>query len=545
MADSVQPSFGVPWIDLEAERSRLEGLGEEGLLAFWQKWSELERLREADPTMYGWKLPSWDTVLGLWKQYAIHCILGGNRSTKSSLAARIVVNLAMLIPEAEIRCWHVNEDRSIEDQQRFIWEALPQHVKDLAKKRGRNFSVNYSQSNGFTNAICILPPAPGARRGSTIKFQNYRQYQQDGQVAEGFKAHLIWMDEEAPQKLMETMLYRLVDYRGRLLLTFTTLKGWTALLADLLGKVKNLNKRWAPLVSKELPILQESLSRKGAVIHYFWTQDNPFVPHADFAASLANRPLAERLARAYGVPQRSATTLFPKFSRDVNVIPHGNLPWLREGGKGEEYPVTRYHVIDGAGARNWFMIWVAVDPDGTWWVYREWPDVDTVGEWAELGTAPGGARGLAQQSFGDGTQAYVDRVRKLEAGEAVFERYIDPRFAATEKQLRDGVITPQQELSELGLDVIPGAGVHEDAGIQEINTLLEWNEEQPMSSSNAPRLYVSDKCQNLIFALCEYTGTQGKDEPTKDPIDCLRYLATAKIEYIDMTARAKRRVAGY
>jgi len=31
----------------------------------------------------------------------------------------------------------------------------------------------------------------------------------------------------------------------------------------------------------------------------------------------------------------------------------------------------------------------------------------------------------------------------------------------------------------------------------------------------------------------EYTAKGGKDEATKDPIDCLRYLCVSKCEYYD------------
>ena len=113
------------------------------------------------------------------------------------------------------------------------------------------------------------------------------------------------------------------------------------------------------------------------------------VPVEDLVKKMRGRPLGERLARLYGVPQKSAMTVFPKFG-DWNVVPHMKLPWLREGGQGAEYPCTRYMVVDGAGARNWFMLWVAVDAAGVWWVYREWPDVAGVGEWILPGPKPMG-----------------------------------------------------------------------------------------------------------------------------------------------------------
>jgi phage terminase large subunit-like protein len=107
-------------------------------------------------------------------------------------------------------------------------------IKSLPTKKGIHHSVQYSQKNGFTDNICILPPHPGAKRGGVIKFGNYRQYQQDAQVTEGFKSHVIWCDEELPAKMFETLIYRTIDYHGRLILTFTTLSGWTSLIQDYL-----------------------------------------------------------------------------------------------------------------------------------------------------------------------------------------------------------------------------------------------------------------------------------------------------------------------
>ena len=555
-ADKLRPNFGMPYVDLGAREQELAArLGSKGadeltegeraeLESFFKAKDEISANQSADPVTWGWKLPSWDEVLKLWGEYAIHVILGGNRSSKSSLLARIVVWVAENVPEAEIRCYHVDERRSVEDQQTFIWDALPERYKHMGKVRGKNFSVQYTQHNGFVGDKLILPPKPGYKRGSTIYFGNYNQYRQNTQVTEGFKAHLVWCDEEVPPEMFNTLLLRLTDFRGRIFLTFTTLKGWTALVARILGRTKTLKKGYGYLAKREVPVLQESISQSDCIVHYFWTQHNPFIPDG-WEKKLEGRPISEILARAYGVPQKSATTVFPKFSEQVNVIPHNKLPWLREGGKGAAYPVTRYMVADGAGARNWFLLWVAIDAAGTWWVYREWPDADTIGMWAEPGTHPGGVKGGAQQSLGYGTQDYVDLIKKLEGGETIFERYIDPRFGSTEKTLKDGTITPEEELSELGLDFLPAKGAHEDAGLQVINGLLAYNDELPVTTTNSPKLFISDRCVNLIFAMQEYTATAGKDEPTKDPIDCLRYLAITEVDYVDPHVRVRSRTGGY
>ena len=43
-----------------------------------------------------------------------------------------------------------------------------------------------------------------------------------------------------------------------------------------------------------------------------------------------------------------------------------------------------------------------------------------------------------------------------------------------------------------------------------------------MDASNSPKLFVSKRCENFIACMKEYTGTMGKDEPSKVKIDaCL------------------------
>ncbi len=543
MADSVEPEVGVPWVDLEEEKGRFEGMGEEEVRKFWEKWGELERMREEEPWRWGWRLGMWMEVVKRWKEYGVHVVLGGNRSSKSTMAARVMVSLAEQIPEAQLECWHVDERRSVDDQQKFVWEALAKRYRDGSmKKRGPAMNLQYTQQNGFVGGKVILPPKEGRERGSVIYFRNYNQWKQNGQVAEGYWRHGIWCDEEVPEELFGTLLLRLSDARGRMLVTFTTLRGWSSLVGRLLGRVRVLRKRWAGLVRRELPVLRESVSQPDCMVYNFWTEDNVFVVEDGWRKKLEGRPMSEVMARAYGEPVKSAVTVFPKFREEVNVMKrHEDLPWLREGGVGEGYRRTCYQGIDGAGARNWFMLWVAVDEGGVWWVYDEWPRVDELGEWAEGGSEAGGVKGPAQQSLGYGFNDYVKLVREREGkhgeGSEVFERYLDPRFAATERQVESGVSTPQQELAARGLYCRSAPGVNEDAGLQEINTLLEWDEtKQRDILTNSPRLFISPRCGNLIFAMKEYTASRGKDEPTKDPVDVLRYLAVAKIGYLNVKA---------
>lgn len=526
-ADDFQPDFGIPFVPVPP----VEELGKwpKDKLAEYLEFREKMNAAAIDnPVGSGWILPSWREVMLNWKKYTNHVILGGNRSSKSMIASRLCVWAAGTIPSAEVRAYHVNEDRSIEDQQRMIYDALPLGIKNLPVKKGINHSLQFSQKNGFTDNIAILPPIPNARRGGSIKFGNYRSYQADAQVAEGFKAHLLWLDEECPQKLFETLQYRTTDYHGRIILTFTTLTGWTPLVQDILGKTRTLKKRYAPLVGKELPVMQESLSRPGTIIHYFWTEDNEFIDTRDFRHKIVGRGRDEVLARAYGVPTKAITSVFPGFNKDVNVVPHDNLPWI----KNPDYAVTRFMVIDPAGSKNWFMLWVAIDASGCWWVYREWPDFD---DWALPGTTVEGKAGPAQRGSKKGINDYVELIKNLENDEPIYERFIDPRLGAAERQSAEGATTIISELDDAGMTFIPAPGVEIENGLQLINGLLSYDEKKPLSALNSPKLYISDRCSNLIYAMQEYTAKGGKDEATKDPIDCLRYLCVSNCGYIETT----------
>lgn len=529
LADSYTPDFGINWTPV-LSKADMARLTDEQLYKYVKARKQADDWAKKNPVGSGWVLPAWRKVMDNWAKWPIHIILGGVRSGKSSLASRLCVWALGTIPEAEVRCYHVNTDRSQQDQQRFIWDALPHGIKNLPVKKGIHHSIQWNQRTGFTNDMLILPPLEGWQRGGRIDFGNYRQYEADSKVAEGFKTHLIWADEAMPVGMFETLTYRTTDYHGRMLLTFTTLEGWTPLVQDLLGKVKTLEWRYSKLLKRKLPILQESISRKGALIHYFWTEDNPFLDTQEFLRKLEGRPEDEILARAHGVPVKSASAVFTKFDRNVNVVKHEDLPFV----KNPNYKVTRYMAIDPGGAKNWFMLWVAIDVAGTHWVYREFPDQAKYGDWAEPGPTIEGKPGPAQRSLGFGIKEYVETIKELENGEEIFERIIDPRMGAAERASSDdGATTIISDLEKHDMTVIPAPGTDIDNGISIVKGLLAWDENKLRDSVNSPRLYVSDRCENFIHAMTEYTARGGATENVKDPCDCIRYICISNAQFYD------------
>ena len=80
-------------------------------------------------------------------------------------------------------------------------------------------------------------------------------------------------------------------------------------------------------------------------------------------------------------------------------------------------------------------------------------------------------------------------------------------------------------------------------GLQALQTKMAYNRKAPMDSLNRPHFYVSERCQNIITAIQEYTAEGGLDEAWKDPIDVLRYAAIADIRYINPADMAVKRSA--
>jgi hypothetical protein len=96
------------------------------------------------------------------------------------------------------------------------------------------------------------------------------------------------------------------------------------------------------------------------------------------------------------------------------------------------------------------------------------------------------------------------------------------------------------------LDFHAAAGLREDEGIRVIQDLLSYDRKRPITALvNEPKLYVTSNCANTIWALKNYTGHDGEKAACKDPVDCLRYMATAKLEYLDPAREISRGGGAY
>jgi len=186
------------------------------------------------------------------------------------------------------------------------------------------------------------------------------------------------------------------------------------------------------------------------------------------------------------------------------------------------------------------VLWVRVASDGKHYIYREWPDLDTYGEWALASDRVEGGLGPAQKPEGRGISEYKELFVELEGEEKIEERFIDPRSGATAQATKEGGVTLKDlladEPNEMWFSLAPGLNV--DQGVQQINEALSYNPEEPVTCVNEPVLYVSSACGNLIDCLQNVSSAGGERNKWKDFIDVLRYIVTEDLVHVDTQTHA-------
>jgi len=465
----------------------------------------------------------WDFHVPVYNNYVAAGVVSHN-SSKTQVGAYFVVKAAIENPNADIFCFAQNAEVSIRQQQAAVYDWMPAEFK--SKQTSQNTYLSYSRKNGWTDNSLILP------NGSRISFKTYAAFANNQTILEGAELGSkeatwlnigAWCDEMlGGPELVDTLRFRLATRNSKMMLTFTPIFGYTELIKQYLDGAKVIESREAELLNNEIvPTILECKNIKGTV-HYFHSQDNPFGGYDRIRQTLMGKPREEILIRAYGIPTKAAATKFPKFNKVVNIVSPDAIP---------THNVTRYHIIDPAGAKNWFMCWVAIDETGTFWVYREWPGVD-VGDWAEW---KGGkwVPGPGCKGQGFGIRDYIEAIQEMEGDEEIFERLIDPRLGAAKYQVQDGSSSIIEDLNESGMVCIPAPGLDIDDGLQALIGKMAWDTSKPLDSVNRPKFYVSSDCENIIQALSEYTGDGGLKEAHKDPIDVLRYAAIANLDHVD------------
>ena len=286
---------------------------------------------------------------------------------------------------------------------------------------------------------------------------------------------------------------------------------------------------------------------------WFYGSDNPYGSPASVIESAAkNRRATDEIkARVYGIAEKLTGRLFPKFSRERNVIAPEDLPKR----------LVRIMVVDPAPERNWCCGWYGYEKGtDTLYKYREWPgnyEIPGVGvppAWAQLsdrnrGVNDGEYAG-GQEDFGMSFLKYKFEWARLEGWkdfiewaaahdalewpedigiveewselqgtrEQMAERVIDARAASQSKMSMKENLTLFEEVGKLAEGFVPASGQEIAVGLAVLRDRIETG-----------RYKVTADCTNTIFAYEQYTGKDGQKGAVKDWIDGDRYAALSGI----------------
>lgn len=581
------PALYPPWPEDKVLRELLEEKGQQGLDIIAELFSKREKLiRQAreNPFEYGFEWECWaraddylpvrpwdhpgprSKVLPLLSDTRLIVVFGGNRASKSYWAAKRCVQTAQRWPRSLIilLCQKIETSRKI--QQEYVWEFLPQPIKILNGTRDpkRTYYVNYQRGTGFANEKVVFP------NGSEILFLVYTQNPDDYegiQVGSPDQPGAIgwYADESLPMPWLTLLRTRSATRDATGLWTFTPLQGMTPTVADvrpvdgsgILAHEEEPFLAGRPTLPTlplgHMPTVQRG-NQNDTIILYFHTRENPLGGYERVKKNCLGKPwyMAERALCGYARDTRGR--MFAQFGGH-NIVAPAALP--KRG--------AVYMHVDPHPSRNWFMLWLVVDSVGRVFVFDEWPPETEFGEWAvstqrrpaeDGGKGWDGDPGPAQESVQWGIAQYKREMLRREAGFlraedrkwTLIRRTVDRRAGpAPMTQSTTGstclwteLNSPQTDLGSdaqiappLPFDLASGEYLEED-GLELIRQALWIDKERPIDSmNNAPRLYITENCKQLIWALQNYTGKDGRDAACKDPIDCLRDMLTSEVPYIE------------
>lgn len=551
----------------------------------------------------------YQRALGFKKRVSSMLLQGGNRAGKSQYAAKRA--MMVLRVQASRRVWAFHQDlqMSREYQQPLFWFYMPEELRAKDIKSSVTY-IAYKVKTGFSDEKFVLPNRSEC---------SFRTYESNKSKIEGGNIDLCWCDELVPSDWVETLELRIAERAGWVLTTFTPIDGYTetvrmfadggevvrerlayvlpkdggpALVARMLGLSEDdllelqaaEREGRAAYCPRSVPEecagwLEDSGRGKGQRVEgrefetvprvvrcadaegkramvYFHSTDNPFGNPLEVWRMISGKRVEFVRERYFGVANKTHSARFPKFNREVHVVPAAAIP-----AKGDNY-----HLYDPARGRNAFMVWMRVTEAGVY-VYREWPGsyyipgIGVPGPWAQPdGKLHDGRMGPAQQCFGWSYLKYKEEIARLEGWEdakkarpegmtekewlmewdqhngsadQVRRRIMDSRAASDPRMEGDRPVTLLTEYGDIGLHFEPAPGDDIDEGVADINNALYYDELRPLDlQTNMPRLLVSAECTNTIFALTTWTGMDGFKGACKDPVDLLRYFFRAGIGYV-------------
>lgn len=529
--------------------------GKNAVINWWKVHEEAVENSTKDPINHGFRMPSWTHCFDMLEKWMEVFAFGGNGSSKSRLGAWLSVQCLLHNPGHKLYCFSQDDDASMQIQQRYIFEHLPPRYKK--RTMSQTGYLKYSQKNGFTDSSFILDMEDGTEPRECYFFK-YSQYQANKSKFEGYeygsrdvrpftiprqKTFICgkwfdmpektvninigaWLDEYLEDgELYETLLYRIPRRGASIFTTFTPINHMTAFVADKIKgsqTIKTIETNRDVFFKESEPKVVEWVREKrnnknakaGVGMVFMPSEHNPWAGHDNMITLHSHKGLKDKLVRFHGIPSNVITSLFPKFSTNLNVI---SQRW-----KFNPKFHTAYMVCDPAGRRSYCCLWAIVNKDGEIHIAAEFPEREIYGEWAKFGT-PRWTHSTGSTKVFMSVESYIEEWKKIEEdlGIKVFERIGDSRAFATQN---DESIDRFTDFSRKGMDFVPSDGRTEDIGLQMLDEWFDYDNTRPIDSVNRPRITIHESCGNLIESILNYNAEGKRDEALKDFIDLLRYL---------------------
>jgi phage terminase large subunit-like protein len=563
--------------------ARTQKDGYANVLNYWERHEMLIQEADEDALHHAPDLPCWTEARHLLEQKKVIFNLGANGSGKTEMGGKLTAEILMDHGK-RVLCVATNEDASIHYQQRAVYKYLPPHARawNMQQKKPRHkvIKINYTPIGGFTEGNFMLP------NRSECSFKTVAQYERDANSFEGPEYDFVWIDEPAPIALVDTLIYRARKRAGRLLLTFTSLEGFTLVCARALEGariIKTLPMQWDWLVGKEggvnpaivfpelklsesyvkgcppghMPFIMQPMNFEHGVI-FTWTHWNPFLPRnvenpavPDLFMACTGKGREEALVRLFGWTEKTTGCQLANLDPTVHVIPHERIEKMLKAGE-----LTTYMAVDPVTARSYFAQWKGVDRLQRQYIIDEFPRMEE-GEWVTIdGKAGEGQRLFAKLGIRDYKKKFRERER--EHGQTPIWRKGDPRAFATAQAAAEGGVTlfelfSAEDRAQPGeMDYAPmqfdPAQIRQTVklDIDKIKDLLAYNSEQAeanvsegkflplgLTPENEPHLYISDRCKNTLRCWQMWDGTA--DSPAKDGVDATRYNFDRPAYFMDPT----------
>ncbi len=434
-------------------------------------------------------------------------LFGGNRGGKTEEAAEYGLIKGLAKPKQRIWLCSETFSDSVNIMQRKVWELLPKNQIAYG---------HYDDINGFVNRKLKL------KNGTLIMFKSYDQgvesFAQDD-------VDLIINDEEPPYDIYKEQRMRLIDRNGEMVISMTSTKGVTDLIADIFEDCDIIQSQYAEHIKETLPVIAE---KNGIKFYMLWNTDNPYIDQERLKSEIKFMTRDEIKSRIYGIPVNLSGRIYT-FNKNIHIIPFEQAPFKN---------VQLYHILDPHDRKPWAMKWIILHKTNTAYCIDEYPNRD-----------------FNEMLTDDKTyDEYAEIIRQKEDalfdiyGVNVCERIIDPNFGNKTIRIAERVddkahTTPKEELKKRGLN-FQDAIDNLETGHLKVREMLHY-EVKDGEIIQQPKYFITDNCTNSIKHLSRYSRKDimtasgdvkdkaGVQEKYKDFPDLDRYFFMSGPKYIE------------